>query len=121
MKKSILIDKIDDLDQDYINIKEVISLFEIRYFLDKLKLIVENIFEVEDISNKCKKEQYCVARSVFAYIALKEKYKKTQIAQKINKDRTTVHHMVVKFKDYQKYYPQYKTKINETLNWYDDN
>jgi len=121
MKKSILINKIADLEQDHIDVKEVISLFEKRYFLDKLKLIIETIFEVDDISSKCRKEKICIARSVFAHIAIKEKYKKTQIAEKINKDRTTVNHMVMKFKDYRKYYPQYKTKINETLNWYYDN
>ena len=87
--------------------------------LDILQKKIEEVFDIEDLFNKTRKENYIVARSVFFTVA-KRKRTYLHLQDAYNVDHSTIHNSISKFDSYYTYYINYKYMIEEVLDFVKD-
>jgi len=127
MNRENLIKKLQQRKSEDISLNDVFNIFldnsqasKRDLFLDRLKVAIENIFEIDDISSKCRKINYIVARSTFVHLAIKEDCRQAEIRNKIGLDRVTILHSKNKFYEYQKWYHEFAKPISQALEYYNN-
>lgn len=121
MKTKELITKLQEYKKDTISIKEVFKLYNLKHhtlFMEDLKNCIEDVFNIDDLRKKCRKQKYIVARSCFCYLSKMYGISLTEYSKFLNIHHATCSNSIIQFETYQRYYDEYKQSIAKVLIWY---